>query len=248
MSIAPRHRLAAAFFVLALISSIPPIHAAEPLPAFEARYELRRNGIFLGEMTRSLQREDGGAWRFVSRSRTRGFIAWLFPDRIVEESLWRYETGRPRPERYRYRHDGRRKHRRVEIRFDWQRHLALHTVNDDPWRLRIPDGAQDKLVYQLTLMLDLADGVEAPEYRIADGGRLKDYRFRRLAEETLETPLGRLRTIRLVRLDDKRRTTIWCAPAYRYLPVRIAQTDTDGSRLVLDIARINGLSPAGKSR
>ncbi len=191
-------------------------------------------------MTRRLYREDGQRWVFVSRSRTRGLIAWLFPDRIVEESQWRYHAGRPRPDHYRYRHDGRKKRRRVEIRFDWQRHLALHLVNDDPWRLKIPDRAQDKLVYQLSLMLDLADGIEAPEYRIADGGRLKDFRFQRQAEEDLETPLGPLRTIRLIRLDDKRRTTIWCAPAYRYLPVRIAQTDTDGSRLVLDIRALKG--------
>lgn len=223
--------------------------AAGPLPEFSAHYELRRNGLFLGEMSRQLMAVDGDM-RFISSSRTRGLIAWLFPDRIEEETRWHYVAGRPRPELYRYEHRGRSKHRLVEIHFDWKRHVAVHTVNGEPWKLRITDDVQDKLVYQLTLMLDLAAGVEEPRYAIADGGKLKDYHFKRVGREILETPLGRLETIRIIRLDDKRGTTIWCAPTYGYLPVRIAQTDTDGSHLVLDIRDEHGIvpSPATKGR
>jgi hypothetical protein len=45
-----------------------------------------------------------------------------------------------------------------------------------------------------------------------------------------------------MRQDDGRRsTTIWCAPAFNYLPVRIEHTGKDGSRTQANVTRIKGL-------
>ncbi len=234
-----RHRITL-FIVLALLTTAAMARPGPP--DFTAKYEFRRNGIFLGDMTRRLTTNDDGSMRFSSRSQTRGLIAWLFPDKIDESSDFHYQQGRPRPDLYRYIHRGRKKRRHVEIRFDWQKHLASHSINDDPWQMTIPDDVQDKLIYQLTLMIDLEKArTTSPSYQVADGGHLKDYDFKIIGEERIDTPIGRLRTVRLMRLNDKRKTTIWCARAYHYLPVKIEQQDTDGSHLVLDISKITGI-------
>ena len=104
----------------------------------------------------------------------------------------------------------------------------------------IPANAQDKLVYQLSIMYDLLNGKKDLEYKIADGGKLKDYSFEIQGEEVLNTDLGKIKTLRIQRIGDRRDTTVWCAPKFAYLPVRLEQQDTDGSELTMQITSVRG--------
>ena len=107
--------------------------------------------------------------------------------------------------------------------------------------MHVPSTTQDKLLYQITLMIDLMQGREKPQYAIADGGTLKDYDFSVLGEEKIDTPLGKLDTIKLKRIDDKRHTVIWCAKSLDYLPVRIEQVEKDDANLAMMIREVTGL-------
>lgn len=235
--------------ILALTSlapgwSAPAAAETTPIPDFQAIYTLRRNGIVIGEMQLDLAQMPDGNYRYSSTSRATGLIAWFYGGRIEEYSIWRMVDGRPRPVEYHYYHNKRKHHRNVDISFDWNKLYATNKVNNDPWRMSIPPTAQDKLVYQLTLMLDLSAGRKVLEYKIADGGILKNYQFSLLGEETIKTPLGPLTTQKLARDEDKRNTTLWCAEKLQFLPIRIRQTDTDGTQLSLDIDRVSGLKIA----
>jgi hypothetical protein len=79
------------------------------------------------------------------------------------------------------------------------------------------------------MMLALGEGKTEVTFNIADGGKLKEYRFKVLGRETLELPAGRFDTVKITKLrDNKRRETyIWCAPELNYLPVRIWQREKD---------------------
>lgn len=219
----------------------PPAVAATALPEFQASYTLRRNGVTVGEMKLELSRMPDGNYRYSSVSRATGLVAWFYGGRIEESSVWQMVDGRPRPVEYHYFHNKRKHHRHVDIAFDWTDLHAINKVNNDPWKMPIPPAAQDKLLYQLTLMGDLSAGRKDLDYQIADGGVLKDYHFNMMGAETIETPLGPLNAEKLVRDGDKRSTTLWCAEALRFLPIRIRQTDTDGAQLSLDIDRVSGL-------
>jgi len=90
------------------------------------------------------------------------------------------------------------------------------------------DKVQDRLSSQLALMLALQqsgipDKKQHFTYSIADGGRLKQYSFKIIAEEKLETSLGVLKTIKLEhkRSNQNGLMFLWCAEELAYLPVKI---------------------------
>lgn len=226
------------FLPLAIAQGAPQ----SPLPAFHAEYSLKRNGITMGTSTRSLSTAADGAFIYASSTQADGIIAWFVRDRIDEYSKWIFDGTQIRPLEYSYNRHGGSKTRQVKLSFDWQHHTVTNTIDGDPWRMDIPPDAQDKLVYQLAIMYDLMNGKKNLEYKIADGGKLKDYAFAIEGEEVLNTALGKVKTVRIQRIGDRRDTTVWCAPQFSYLPVRLEQQDTDGSQLTMQINSLQGLN------
>ena len=215
--------------------------ASPEVADFKATYRLARNGFNVGEMKRSLQASGNGTYIFESYSAATGFISLFVGDKIVERSTWVFVNDQPQPVRYTYNRKGGREERHIKLTFDWNEGIVTNTINNDPWKMHIPPQTQDKLLYQLTLMIDLKAGKEKIHYEIADGGKLKDYEFITLGEEQIDTPLGKLDTIKIMRTEDIRKTTIWCAKTLDYLPVRIQQVDKDKARLVMMIHDVSGL-------
>ncbi len=201
--------------------------ATEALAPFEARYELRANGIQVGERTLRLRPDDAGGFRLDALTEPRG-LGKLFDVRNLQESSrFRLDEGRLRPLEYDYRREGR-KPRHVRLLFDWDARRVTNDIDGNRWQMSIPEGTLDKLLVQLAIARDLAAG-ERDEYRyaIADGGKLKTFRFVIEGSETIETPAGRFTTVRLLRKrhDHDRTTRLWCADHLGYLPVRILQDE-----------------------
>lgn len=235
--------LAAGLLAGAAVAAEP---AAMPAP-FTATYTLRVNGVPIGRMTRTHAAATDGAWTFRSESRASGVAGLFRKDRITEESRWTVAAGRVLPAEYSYRQTGGRKERSVTVRFDRTAGRIETTVNSDRWRMPDADGVLDKLLYQLVLMRDLAAGMTQLDYRIADGGRIKDYRLVVVGNERLPTALGELDTVRVVRQrsDSKRETTLWCAPSLAFLPVRVDYREKDGGLTRVTLDSVTGLPLAG---
>ena len=237
-------------FVFLSAITVSQFVTANPLPQdFRASYTFTRNGMRVGEVKRSLRATSDGMYIYESVSEATGFMSLFINDKIIERSTWAYVKDKPQPLQYIYIRSGGKKKRNVKLSFDWAQGIVINTINNDPWQMPVPPDTQDKLVYQLTLMLDLRTGAKDLYYTIADGGKLKDYAFTVVGEETVDTPLGKLGAIKIQRVDDKRNTTIWCAKALNYLPVRIEQDEKDNSRLTMLIKNVTGLpiAPATSS-
>ncbi len=228
---------------LVLLGSSAMISGAEqvPLPLFNAEYSLIRNGITLGVSTRTLSAAPNNTYIYASTTQATGLIAWFVKDHIDEHSIWRFDGSHLLPLEYVYDRHGGRKTRQAKLIFNWQHQTVTNTIDGESWHMEIPANAQDKLVYQLSIMYDLLNGKKDLDYKIADGGTLKDYAFAIQGEEMLNTDLGRMKTIRIQRIGDKRDTTVWCAPQLSYLPVRLEQQDVDGSELVMQIISEKGM-------
>lgn len=211
--------------------------------SFSADYILKRNGIALGLATRSLRPLKDGRYIYASTTSASGVISWFVKDQIDEHSIFTVEKGRIRPQEYVYDRHGGNKTRRVKLVFDWTKGIVTNVIDGDPWRMEVPPNAHDKLSYQLAIMRDLQNGRKTPQYTIADGGKLKTYSFDIVGEEQIDTAFGRLKTLKIRRLDDRRYTTIWCAPTINYLPVRLEQQETDGSHMSMHLQSVQGLSP-----
>ena len=127
--------------------------------------------------------------------------------------------------------------------FDWQKNLVSIDDKKHPWQLELEPGTLDKLVYQISLMKDLKRGIKSIDYRIADGGKLKTYHITVLGKETITTPMGHIETIKLTRHREKpsdRETTLWCAPALNYLPVKLEHIEDDTSFTAV-LRRLKGI-------
>ena len=219
----------------------PHIFAVPALAPFEVDYDIERSGLTLIEMHRRLLVSADGDYRFESDSRPTSALRWLFKDRIHETSSWRFAGNDPRPQVYRYERSGGRNEKAVELVFDWSQNTVTDKRSKPVWSTKISADTTDKLLYQLQLMLDLGEDTETLDYTIADDGKIRHYQYRKIGEETLDLDSGAFKTIKLRQDDGRRSTTIWCAPAFNYLPVRIEHTGKDGSRTQANVTRIKGL-------
>lgn len=218
--------------------------AAQDLAPFTAAYALKRGGMKIGDVQRELRQGANGTLVLTSRSKPTGLAAMFVKDVIAESSTWIWHDKRPRPLEYTYDRSGGKRERHVKLTFDWETNAVTNDISGDAWKMEVPPEALDKLLYQLVLMLDLRTAADSFQYEIADGGKMKDYHFNVEGEETLNTALGDLQTRKLVRRRDDRTTTIWCAEAYGYLPVKIEQNEEDHGMLQLVIQAVTGIEKA----
>jgi hypothetical protein len=211
--------------------------AATPLPDFKASYELTRGSMKIGNSTIELSTGSDGSYIYKSRSWPVRWVAWFLKDKLYETSRGTITDAGIRPDDYHYHRTGGSKEREARLVFDWERMVVENNVEDSPWEMDIPAGTIDKLASQLGMMHALANGEDDIAFNIADGGKLKEYRFKVIDEETLELPAGTFKTIKITKLRDnkKRETYIWCAPALNYLPVRIWQREKDDSEYQSDL-------------
>ncbi len=231
-------------FWFLLAAAALPSQAAGPIEAFQARYSIHYGKLPIGESERSLARAANGDYLYTTRTRSTGLAEALIRDRISEQSRFRYVRGRPQALEYRYERVGGKRDRAIHVQFDWRRKLARGVQDGRPWQVALQPGVHDALLYQLAASLDLQRGQRTLSYRVADEGELKPYELAIEGEEVLDTPLGRLATVKLRRLDDERDTTLWMARDLAYLPVRIEHVETDGKRFSARIQSLSGLSPA----
>jgi hypothetical protein len=206
--------------------------AADPrIPMFNARYDVKLNGIRVAKAEFSLSSRGGNEFVYSQSSRSTGLAALFGSQSVDESSRWELTPQGIRPIRYRYEREGGDDDddRHVELIFDWSSHRVENRVQGQPWSMAIPDGTLDKLLVQVAMLMDLRSGEREFTYPVADGGRLKHYAFAVVGEETIELPDGDHHTIKIQRTDDDRdQTYIWAAPDLQYMPVRFMKLKKSG--------------------
>ena len=240
-----KHLLRLIIFATTIISTTGNTTEIQPPQPFTAVYVLTSGPLTLGEMTRKLYVNNEGNFVFESSSEPIGYAKWFVSTILKERSEWIIHEGQPRPLKYSYDRTGDKdKERHVHLDFDWKNNRVINTINNDPWRMEIPEGTQDKLLYHLTVMYDLQQGKESLSYDVADGGRLKKYNFEFLGRDRIDTPLGVFNTVKLKK-PGKRDTIIWFAPELGYVPIQIEQQEKRGS-LIMQISSLEGIERKSK--
>ncbi|MFT7235888.1 MAG: hypothetical protein ACI9QV_001474 [Methylophagaceae bacterium] len=217
---------------------------AQELPDFSANYLIQLNGIQAGELKRSLVSQANGSRLFKSETQAKGVFAFFKPEKIVETSLWKGSSDNIVPQEYRYTRTGGKKDKYMALEFDWVTQQLSIDDKKQPWSLDLEQGTLDKLVYQLALMSDLAKEQHQFNYRIADGGKIKQYKITEISHEVVSTPLGYIDTIKLTRERNSskhRETTLWCAPKLGYLPVKLQHTEKNGAVFTAVLRRLSGI-------
>jgi len=228
-------RFSAIIITLLMLLALPG-QAAQQLKPYRAVYASKWNlGIsFSGDAIRELK-QAGDQWSLSVNASA--MIA-----SINESSQFAYQGDQIKPNRYEYHRKVLGKKRDAVLQFNWSKGSVLNDIAEKPWSMDIPPNALDKLSYQLQLRLDLIAGKTNFEYQIADGGRLKTYRFKKLDEEIIKTPQGEYKAVKIQRdrgEDSKRETYIWMAPELDYLIVKLHQIETDGKEYTLLLNKLD---------
>jgi len=207
--------------------------AAGKPPAFSADYQLSRNGFRVARATITLSYPSPDHYLYRSYTRPTRLVSWFRDDRRRESSRGLVSADSLRPLEYHYALTGSDHPRHADLRFDWKKAVVENAVGDHTWDMHIPSDTLDKLVVQLALMMDLGGGARSVRFHVADGGKLKVYRFKVVGHARLTTPAGQFDTVKVERRrsDNKQVTNLWCAPSLHYLPVKIERRDRpDGTR------------------
>jgi len=226
--------LAAAFIALATACA-----AAESLApqAISASYDLYRNGLHVAVMNETFESR-GNEYRIVSDTQAVGLLA-LFqrqPVRVV--SAGRVTASGLQPLHF----EGKRSEsdpRRVRGEFDWQAGQLTIEHGGQVEKLALPRGTQDRLSILYQLMF-LAPGKQQNlEIAMTNGRKLGHYQYTVKPGVEIDTPLGRMTTLHIVRQQkpNENDVEIWVSPQHRLLPVKVL-LDEDGTRYEQFITRL----------
>jgi len=162
-----------------------------------------------------------------------------------------HDNARLYPDSYVHKRRGMSREHDKKLVFNWDDDSVIDLLKPQREPLPVDEPSYDKLSYQTQMRLDLLRNpdMQHVEYCVTNGIRNRVYSFQRLSGEVLDTPLGKLNTIKFKREgdDDDRLVYVWVARDWNFLLVRIDQTKSGGKteRMMLKRARIAGQKVEG---
>jgi len=208
--------------------------SAADLTEYSAKYLASANGL-KASATRTLERTSEGHYQLSN------FLVAEFAGKelasLNETTQFSLRGETPQPHAYNYLLTGISQEART-ILFNWDADLAVSTEDLESWPLQLIPDTQDPLSYQAALQLVFKqENLTDISWPIVDGDKIEVQQFRVEGEEILETPVGSLRSVKLVRVrqDDSKSTTIWLAKDWAYLLTKIEQVSSSGFKIVLEL-------------
>jgi hypothetical protein len=203
---------------------------AAPPVAVNAAYELYRNGLPVAVVRESFEKS-GDRYRIVSESQPAGVLALLVKTRIVIQSTGSVTGSGLRPEHFDYnRRDDASKN--ISARFDWNAQQLVLSFDGRRETLPLLHGIQDRLSAMYQFMFLPAEPSADVAFPMTNGRKIAHYRYQFLGTEEIETPVGRLESVRLVkeREADDNSVEVWLARERNLFPVRLVILEKDGTR------------------
>jgi hypothetical protein len=205
-------------------AALPPPHS------ISASYNVYMNGAHIAVMNETYEAK-AGEYRIESESQAVGLAALFQRQSVRFVSAGKVTGSGLQPARF----EGKRSDsdpRRVRGEFDWQAgHLTLEHGGRTE-NLPLPRGAQDRLSIMYQFMFLAPDKTRRLEIAMTNGRKLGHYLYTVQPGVEIETPLGRMTTLHVVKQHrpDESGTEIWISPQHRFLPVKMLVIEEDGAR------------------
>ena len=240
-----RFALLAGLLVAGVATAAPAPDAFAP---WSASYTLSRGPLTLGNADFSLSpagKPGCHTYRYVARPVG---LAKLFIGQLTEVSDFCVEQGEIVPKAYRFSRADKAEDN-YALRFDQD----SNTVFGPGEQTRpLPADATDRLLIQMAVRDFLVRNIEQRElptqprdFTMVEDDRIKTYTLQVKGRERVKTPAGELDAIRVERIKDPRKTTLfWISPDLGYIPVRVEQRKDGSEQLSLALEAI----PPGMSR
>jgi len=230
-------------FVIALLLSgtlLHPLQAAvTPPQTVQAQYNLSANGLAIAVMTETFAIRDG-TYQAVSETHAIGLFALVQrrPGRVTSSGTVSRDGLQPSV------FDGTRGNkdaRRVHAAFDWtaQQLMLKHDERTDT--ITLPPGSQDRLSVMYQFLFLTPESLKDLAFPMTNGRKLDLYRYAIGPDTAIDTPLGRLPVVHLVKQRDAgdTATEIWLARDFRLMPVKMRIVEENGDRYEQVITQLN---------
>jgi uncharacterized protein DUF3108 len=216
-----------------------PAGAASPAvpERVEITYRVSVGSFSVGE-GRDVLQHDGKTYDLVNESKTTGVAALLYRLSISRRSTGKVTANGLRPESFAELRNGKLKR---SARFDWDKGTVLLTDEQNQQTVALPQNTWDQASFAYNFAFA---GLEKATFdvNLTDGRRIQHYEYSVVGKETLNTPLGRLETIHVKKVQppgDKRGFDAWVSLAHQNLPVRIRIVEKDGTAFDSVVAKID---------
>ena len=218
----------------AWVHAAPARTPSHPAP-FVATYAIAWHGIAAGSSTLELQQTAPQMYLYTSTDSAHGVFRLAFPDALRQSSRFRIAAGEVQP--LAFQAAGGPGKNDVTAQFDWGTGQATGTAKGKPLDLKLQPGTQDPLSVQIALMLALQTQQPPESFWMLNTDEIDRFQYVRHEESTLDTALGKLRTILYTshQPGSNRTTYLWLAPALGYMPVRAEQHVKGSTQLSLEI-------------
>jgi hypothetical protein len=189
-------------------------------------------------MRESFEASDG-RYRIVSETHAVGLLALFAPHPLRVTSSGRLTGAGLTPQHYEYRR-GEDDPRRIRAEFDWEEAQLKVQRSGRTETLPLPPGTQDPLSIMYQFMYLAPDRPQLLQLSRTNGRRMEQHRYNVRTGVEIETALGPMTTVHLVRQHrpEESDVEIWLAPQQRYLPVRMLVREDDGSRFEQVITKL----------
>lgn len=225
-----------------LLSILVPIGSAladSPIIPFKAEYATLRNGEEVARTMMEWSRNADTTWTLRTTTHGTSSLAKMAGLDVTEESVLRWNDGRPETIRYDFRQDLAFKKKRRHGEFDW-RTGEVHMVDgkSDVRYGLVPD-AIDRLALTIALASDLSRHARTFSYKVATKDAIEDVSYTSCGEVELKVPAGTFATRCLERVRTKRTATTWFAESKGWIPVQIEQVEGKGDTVTLRLISIS---------
>lgn len=173
------------------------------------------------------------------------FDAYTNGASINERSIFSFNKNQLVPIEYHYKTGGLLNKTPLNIAFDSsKKHIKdnnSNTIYKDLWQ----ENLQDNLTYIVQASLDLSQGKTELHYPIFKSDYVKLYSYAVVGEETINTKIGRLKTIKIERIGDHKDRTIsaWFAVDHNYQLVRLNESKNGKTTYQIDISQLEERLP-----
>lgn len=201
-----------------------PLTVAIDIKPYNANYSAKFNGMDI-EANHRLEQLESGQYRETLKAKN------IF-GKINEQALFSLSDEQQLiPLEYKYERSLMGVKRAEQQLFDWTSQQLQYSKKDQLKLVPLEPGALDIITHKLQLRSDLSSGQDSFSYQVMSRGKLKQYNYRVMAREVLDTAIGPLNTVLVQRIreDNNRTTRIWLASDWDYLAVQLEQVENGDS-------------------
>lgn len=191
------------------------------LHPYTAQYQVYSEGELLGEAKRQLQLNKN-QWRLSSDAQV---SKYFFKVRSSESSEFEIKQNQLFTSEFNSKTKITfKKAKKMAQKFDWSTGIEVGNKDKKSWQLNHQHLVFDRMSHLLQIRSDLLNKAQELIYPVSYKGQVQQFNYIIEATETINTKMGSLETVRLVRTKNNGDIfKLWLSPKLNFFPVQIAQ-------------------------